>query len=177
MIDLNINLRAFTAAVLSIAFCMVALPAFADNHKQAIVWQELPADIRETLAPMADRWKQLKPQQQHQMVRRAKNKGFKNKADRWKKLSPEQRERIHKARDRFKSMPPEKRKELQKRWDNMSDEERREVKKVKGNLKDLPPEKRQQALKEMRDMTPQQRRNYLKKIKNKHQEGKSKNKN
>ena len=117
------------------ALSISALPAYADEHIEAIDWHTLPAETRETLAPVADRWHKIKPQQQHKLVRKAKEKTFKNRAERWKKLSPQQRQRIVKARDRFKDMPPEERKELRKRWENMSDKEKREAKTQRHNDK------------------------------------------
>jgi len=115
----------FLAATLSIN----VLPALADQHNEAVDWDQLPAETRETLAPAEKRWDKLKPHQQHKLLRRAQDKNFKNRAERWKQLSPEERKRIVKARERFKDMPPEKRKELRKRWENMTDEEKREAKK------------------------------------------------
>ena len=123
-----LNKSIITALLLTGALSISALPAYADQPMEAIEWRKLPAETRETLAPMADRWNKLKPQQQHMLVRRANNSGFKNRAERWQKLSPEERKRIVKARERFKDMPPAKRKELRKRWENMSEKERREAK-------------------------------------------------
>ncbi len=127
--------------LLAAALTLSALPAHADNHQQAINWNDLPADVRQTLAPMADRWDKLKPQHQHRLVRRASNKNVKNKAERWEKLTPKERKRIKKARERFKDMPPEKRKELRERWENMSPEEKREAKKARKDKKDKRNEK------------------------------------
>jgi predicted Fe-S protein YdhL (DUF1289 family) len=123
-----LNKTITTALLLIGALSIFSLPAYADQSVEPIDWHKLPAETRETLAPMADRWKKLKPHQQHKLVRRASDEGFKNRAERWQKLSPEERKRIVKARKRFKDMPPEKRKELRKRWENMSDKERREIK-------------------------------------------------
>ena len=121
--------KAITTTLLLVgALSLCALPAHADKPIEAIDWRSLPAETRETLAPMADRWHKLKPHQQHRLVRRASDSGFKNRAERWKKLSPEERKRIVKARKRFKDMPVEKRKQLRKRWENMSEEERSEAK-------------------------------------------------
>jgi hypothetical protein len=113
-------------ALFSLVLGGSALPVFADNHK-AIQWQQLPMETREILAPMENRWDTLEPRRQHILIRKAQSKEFKNRADRWNQLTPEQRERIVKARQRFKEMPPEKRKELRKRWENMTDEEKRKV--------------------------------------------------
>jgi hypothetical protein len=120
--------KTITTALLIIGALLCASHGHADKSLEAIDWHRLPAETRETLAPMADRWDKLKPQQQHKLVRRANNSGFKNRAQRWQKLSPEERKRIVKARERFKDMPAEKRKELRKRWENMSEKERREAK-------------------------------------------------
>ena len=115
--------RLLLAGVLSFS----ALTVYGDHHKK-IEWQQLPAETRENLAPMEKRWDKLQPHQQHKLLRRAESKSFKNRAERWKQLSPEERERITKARQRFKDMPSEKRKELRKRWENMTDEEKRAAK-------------------------------------------------
>lgn len=123
MINKAISRRLLLSAALAIS----ALPVYGDDQEE-IKWQQLPVETRETLAPMEKRWDKLKPHQQHKLVRRAQDKGFKNRAERWKQLSPEERERIVKARQRFKDMPPEKRKELRKRWENMTDEEKSEAK-------------------------------------------------
>ena len=125
---MNINKTTYATFLLLGALSISALPAHADQHIEAIDWHTLPAETQETLAPVADRWHKIKPQQQHKLVRRAKEKTFKDRAERWKKLSPEQRQRIVKARERFKDMPPEERKELRKRWENMSEKEKREAK-------------------------------------------------
>jgi hypothetical protein len=123
-----LNKAISTILLLIGALSLCALPAHADQPLEAIDWQKLPAETRETLAPMADRWQKLKPHQQHRLVRRASDSGFKNRAERWQKLSPEERKRIVKARKRFKDMPVEKRKELRKRWENMNEQERSEAK-------------------------------------------------
>jgi hypothetical protein len=123
-----INKTTYAILLLFGTLSISALPVYADEHIEGIDWHTLPAETKENLAPVADRWDKLKPHQQHKLVRRAKDKTFKNRAERWKKLSPEQRQRIVKARDRFKDMPPEKRKELRKRWENMSDKDKREAK-------------------------------------------------
>ena len=123
-----INKAITTALTLAAALSISALPAHADGPIEALDWNQLPAETRETLAPVEKRWDKLKPQQQHKLVRRAQDKNFKNRAERWKKLSPEERKQIIKARKRFKDMPPEKRKELRKRWENMTEEEKRQAK-------------------------------------------------
>ena len=144
-----INKAITTALTLAAALSISALPAHADGPIEALDWNQLPAETRETLAPVEKRWDKLKPQQQHKLVRRAQDKNFKNRAERWKKLSPEERKRIVKARERFKDMPPEKRKELRKRWENMTDEEKREAKKKrlkkheKGNKENKQKDKKQ----------------------------------
>jgi hypothetical protein len=131
-----LNKTITTTLLLVGALSIFALPAHAEKPKEAIDWHSLPAETREALAPMAKRWDQLKPQQQHKLVRRASDSGFKNRAERWQKLSPEERKRIVKARQRFKDMPVEKRKELRKRWKNMSEKERREAKDKASKHKD-----------------------------------------
>jgi len=123
-----INKAIATALLLSGALSISVLPAYADQHNEAVDWDQLPAETRENLAPVEKRWDKLKPHQQHKLLRRAQDKNFKNRAERWKNLSPEERKRIVKARKRFKDMPPEERKELRKRWENMTDEEKREAK-------------------------------------------------
>lgn len=119
-----INTAISKRLLLTLVLAAGALPATYGDHQKEIKWHQLPAETRETLAPMEKRWDRLKPHQQHKLVRRAQDKGFKNRAERWKQLSPEERERIVKARQRFKDMPAEKRKELRKRWENMTDEEK-----------------------------------------------------
>ena len=151
--------------LLMLALATGALPAYGEQPEEPIEWDQLPAETRETLAPMADRWDRLKPQQQHRLVRRAGDKGFQERAERWNNLSPEEREKIHKARQKFRDMPPEKREKLRKRWENMSEEERSVAMKTGQKVRHLPPEQRREALKAMRDMSPAERREFLKKLK------------
>lgn len=113
--------------ILAGTLCISGLPAYADDHIEAVEWDRLPAETREALAPVAERWSKLKPHQQHRLLRRVNNNEYKNRAERWKNLSPAERQRIIEARKRFKDMPPEKRRELRKRWENMSDQEKREA--------------------------------------------------
>jgi len=124
MINKTISRVLFLAVALSIT----ALPGYADDPIEALDWHQLPAETRETLAPMEKRWDKLNPQQQHNLVRRSQDQNFKNRAERWNNLSPEERQRIVEARKRFKDMPPERRKELRNRWENMTEEERRAAK-------------------------------------------------
>ena len=132
--------RLTTLALLAALVCF-ALPVAADQHSdKSIPWQDLPADARSALAPMADRWDQLKPRQQQRLLRKVGNKKFKQGADRWKNLSPEERERIRQSRGRFKELPPEKRKELRQRWENMSEDERQEATNARRALKHYPPQ-------------------------------------
>ena len=142
-----------------------ALPVYADHRDDPIAWSDLPADAREALAPMAERWASLKPHQQHRLVRKVADKKYKSSANRWKNLSPEERQRIKQGRERFKDMPEEKRKELRQRWQNMSEEERREAVKARRVLRHYPPEERHILLEELRKLPPDQRQEQLQKLK------------
>ena len=160
------NTKLLAPFYIAAAFTLTTLPASAEESVEALNWEELPAEIQQSLSPMAERWDKLAPQQQHRLVRRASDSGFKDKAERWKQLSPEERQRIRKARDRFQDMPPEKRQELRNRWENMSDDDKQKVREVRNRVKNLPPHVRQKAREDMRDMSPKQRREYLRKLKN-----------
>ena len=151
--------------LLMLALATGALPAYGEQPVDPIEWDQLPAETRDTLAPMANRWNSLKPRQQHRLVRRAGDKDFQERAERWNNLSPEEREKIHKARQKFRDMPAEKREKLRKRWENMSEEERSVAMKTGHKVRHLPPEQRREALKAMRDMSPAERREFLKKLK------------
>ncbi|MDA7852413.1 DUF3106 domain-containing protein [Porticoccaceae bacterium] len=155
---------------LTAALTCATLPAYADDRDDAIAWRDLPADTREVLAPIAERWDTLKPRQQHRLVRKVADKTYKHSADRWKSLSPEERQRIKQGRERFKDMPEEKRKELRQRWQNMSEEERREAVKARRVLRHYPPEERHILLEELRKLPPEERREQLKKLKKKQPE-------
>ena len=151
--------------LLMLALATGALPAYGEQPVEPIEWDQLPAETRETLAPMADRWDRLKPQQQHRLVRRAGDKGFQERAERWNNLSPEERDKIQKARQRYKDMPPERREKLRKRWENMSEEERKAARNAGRKLGHLSPEERREAQRAMREMTPRERREYLETLK------------
>lgn len=150
-----------------------ALPVYSEQPAEPIEWNQLSAETREILAPMAERWNNLKPHQQQKWLRRAENKVFQDRAERWNNLSQEERDRIQKARQRFKDMPPEKREKLRTRWESMSEEERKAARKAGHMLRHLPPQQRREALKAMRDMTPKERRQYLKKLKPKDRQDRS----
>jgi hypothetical protein len=160
------NKRLKTLVVLAILACC-ALPVSADQHSdKPIPWSQLPEDARTALAPMADRWEQLKPQQQHRLLRKVGDKKFKQHANRWKELSPEERERIKQSRGRFKELPQEKRKELRERWKNMSEGERREAANARRALSHFSPQERHRLLEELRDLPPKERRAKLDKLNN-----------
>ena len=159
--------RLTTLALLAALACF-ALPVAADQHSdKPIAWQDLPADARSALAPMADRWNQLKPKQQHRLLRKVGNKKFKQGADRWKQLSPEERERIKQSRGRFKELPPEKRKALRQRWESLSEGERREATNARRALSHYPPKQRHRLLEELRNLPQEERRAKLEMLANK----------
>lgn len=161
------------AALLFVLLCTTTLPSFADqdsdsraveNHNNGIAWRDLPADTRKALAPMANRWNSLNPQQQQRLLRRVKGRDFGKGAERWKNLSPEERERIRRARGRYQELPPEKRDELRQRWKNMSEDERNEAREARRSLRDYPPEQRHEMLEKLHKLPPQQRRAELEKL-------------
>ena len=151
--------------LLLLALATGALSAYGEQPVEPIEWDQLPAETRDTLAPMANRWDRLMPRQQHRLVRRAGDKDFQERAERWKKLSPEERERIQKARQRFKDMPPERREKLRQRWENMSEEERKAARNAGRKLGHLSLEERREAQRAMGEMTPAERREYLETLK------------
>ena len=160
------NKRLTLLALLSLLACF-ALPALADQHaEEPIPWQDLPADARSLLAPMADHWDQLKPKQQHRLLRKVGNQKFKQGADRWKRLSPEERERLKQSRGRFKQLPPEKRKALRQQWENMSESERKEAIHARQALSDIPPKQHHRLLRELRNLPQEERRAELNKLVN-----------
>ncbi len=123
--------RLTTFALLALLACF-ALPVAADQlSDKAIPWKDLPADAQSALAPMAERWEQLKPKQQQRLLRKIDSKKFKQATNRWKQLSPEERKRIKQTRGRFKQLPPEKREALRQRWQNMSEEDRQAAAKAR----------------------------------------------
>jgi hypothetical protein len=162
----TMKIKRLTILALLATLTCSALPVAADQHgHEPIPWQNLPADARSALAPMEERWDQLKPKQQHRLLRKIGDKKFKQGANRWEQLSPEQRQRIKDSRGRFKQLPEEERRALRQRWENMSEGERREATAARRALSHYPPKERQRLLKELRDLPPEERRAKLKKIK------------
>jgi hypothetical protein len=169
--------RIKTLALFALLACC-ALPVSADQkHDKPIAWAELPADARSALAPMADRWDKMKPQQQHRLLSRVGTKKFKQNADRWSKLSPQERERIKESRERFKEMPPEKRQALRKKWESMSEAERQDARRARRALSNYPPKQRHRLLEELRNLPPEQRRARIAQFKQDNQKNKNKQKN
>jgi len=136
-----------------------ALPAAAQSPQEpdAIAWRDLPDDVRQTLAPIANRWDSLTPRQQQQMLRRAGDKNLKNRAQEWEKMSPEERQQVRNARQKFQQMPPEQRRELRDQWQNMSPEERREAIDARKALREPPPAAHHRRSDEVRSLPPHQR--------------------
>ena len=136
-----------------------ALPAAAQSPQEpdAIAWRDLPDDVRQTLAPIANRWDSLTPRQQQQMLRRAGDKNLKNRAQEWEKMSPEERQQVRNARQRFQQMPPAQRRELRDQWKNMSPEERREAIDARKALREPPPAAHHRRSDEVRSLPPHQR--------------------
>jgi len=68
------NKRLTILALLTALSCST-MPVAADQHSdEPIPWQNLPAEARSALAPMEERWDQLKPKQQHRLLRKVGDK-------------------------------------------------------------------------------------------------------
>ncbi len=152
-------IKTYFCTLLFTLFIGSALPAAAQSPQEpdAIAWRDLPDDVRQTLAPIANRWDSLTPRQQQQMLRRAGDKNLKNRAQEWEKMSPEERQQVRNARQKFQQMPPEQRRELRDQWQNMSPEERREAIDARKALREPPPAAHHRRSDEVRSLPPHQR--------------------
>ncbi len=152
-------IKTYFYTLLFTLFIGSALPAAAQSPHEpdAIAWRDLPDDVRQTLAPIANRWDSLTPRQQQQMLRRAGDKNLKNRAQEWEKMSPEERQQVRNARQKFQQMPPEQRRELRDQWQNMSPEERREAIDARKALRERPPAAHHRRSDEVRSLPPHQR--------------------
>ena len=152
-------IKTYFYTLLFTLFIGSALPAAAQSPQEpdAIAWRDLPDDVRQTLAPIANRWDSLTPRQQQQMLRRAGDKNLKNRAQEWEKMSPEERQQVRNARQKFQQMPPEQRRELRDLWQNMSPEERREAIDARKALREPPPAAHHRRSDEVRSLPPHQR--------------------
>ncbi len=152
-------IKTYFYTLLFTLFIGSALPAAAQSPQEpdAIAWRDLPDDVRQTLAPIANRWDSLTPRQQQQMLRRAGDKNLKNRAQEWEKMSPEERQQVRNARQKFQQMPPEQRRELRDQWQNMSPEERREAIDARKALREPPPAAHHRRSDEVRSLPPHQR--------------------
>ena len=152
-------IKTYFYTLLFTLFIGSALPAAAQSPQEpdAIAWRDLPDDVRQTLAPIANRWDSLTPRQQQQMLRRAGDKNLKNRAQEWEKMSPEERQQVRNARQKFQQMPPEQRRELRDQWQNMSPEERREAIDARKALRERPPAAHHRRSDEVRSLQPHQR--------------------
>jgi predicted Fe-S protein YdhL (DUF1289 family) len=152
-------IKTYFYTLLFTLFIGSALPAAAQSPQEpdAIAWRDLPDDVRQTLAPIANRWDSLTPRQQQQMLRRAGDKNLKNRAQEWEKMSPEERQQVRNARQKFQQMPPEQRRELRDQWQNMSPEERREAIDARKALRERPPAAHHRRSDEVRSLPPHQR--------------------
>jgi len=152
-------IKTYFYTLLFTLFIGSALPAAAQSSQEpdAIAWRDLPDDVRQTLAPIANRWDSLTPRQQQQMLRRAGDKNLKNRAQEWEKMSPEERQQVRNARQKFQQMPPEQRRELRDQWQNMSPEERREAIDARKALREPPPAAQHRRSDEVRSLPPHQR--------------------
>jgi len=69
------KIKRLTILALLATLTCSALPVAADKQgHEPIPWQNLPADARSALAPMEERWDQLKPKQQHRLLRKVGDK-------------------------------------------------------------------------------------------------------
>ena len=152
-------IKTYFYTLLFTLFIGSVLPAAAQSPQEpdAIAWRDLPDDVRQTLAPIANRWDSLTPRQQQQMLRRAGDKNLKNRAQEWEKMSPEERQQVRNARQKFQQMPPEQRRELREQWQNMSPEERREAIDARKALREPPPAAHHRRSDEVRSLPPHQR--------------------
>ena len=152
-------IKTYFYTLLFTLFIGSALPAAAQSPQEpdAIAWRDLPDDVRQTLAPIANRWDSLTPRQQQQMLRRAGDKNLKNRAQEWDKMSPEERQQVRNARQKFQQMTPEQRRELRDQWQNMSPEERREAIDARKALREPPPAAHHRRSDEVRSLPPHQR--------------------
>lgn len=152
-------IKTYFYTLLFTLFIGSALPAAAQSPQEpdAIAWRDLPDDVRQTLAPIANRWDSLTPRQQQQMLRRAGDKNLKNRAQEWEKMSPEERQQVRNARQKFQQMTPEQRRELRDQWQNMSPEERREAIDARKALREPPPAAHHRRSDEVRSLPPHQR--------------------
>ena len=152
-------IKTYFYTLLFTLFIGSVLPAAAQSPQEpdAIAWRDLPDDVRQTLAPIANRWDSLTPRQQQQMLRRAGDKNLKNRAQEWEKMSPEERQQVRNARQKFQQMPPEQRRELRDQWQNMSPEERREAIDARKALRERPPAAHHRRSDEVRSLPPHQR--------------------
>ena len=152
-------IKTYFYTLLFTLFIGSVLPAAAQSPQEpdAIAWRDLPDDVRQTLAPIANRWDSLTPRQQQQMLRRAGDKNLKNRAQEWEKMSPEERQQVRNARQKFQQMPPEQRRELRDQWQNMSPEERREAIDARKALREPPPAAHHRRSDEVRSLPPHQR--------------------
>ena len=152
-------IKTYFYTLLFTLFIGSALPAAAQSPQEpdAIAWRDLPDDVRQTLAPIANRWDSLTPRQQQQMLRRAGDKNLKNRAQEWEKMSPEERQQVRNARQKFQQMPPEQRRELRDQWQNMSPEERREAIDARKALREPPPAAHHRRSDEVHSLPPHQR--------------------
>ena len=152
-------IKTYFYTLLFTLFIGSVLPAAAQSPQEpdAIAWRDLPDDVRQTLAPIANRWDSLTPRQQQQMLRRAGDKNLKNRAQEWEKMSPEERQQVRNARQKFQQMPPEQRRELRDQWQNMSPEERREAIYARKALREPPPAAHHRRSDEVRSLPPHQR--------------------
>ncbi len=152
-------IKTYFYTLLFTLFIGSVLPAAAQSPQEpdAIAWRDLPDDVRQTLAPIANRWDSLTPRQQQQMLRRAGDKNLKNRAQEWEKMSPEERQQVRNARQKFQQMPPEQRRELRDQWQNMSPEERREAIDARKALREPPPAAHHRRSDEVGSLPPHQR--------------------
>ena len=152
-------IKTYFYTLLFTLFIGSVLPAAAQSPQEpdAIAWRDLPDDVRQTLAPIANRWDSLTPRQQQKMLRRAGDKNLKNRAQEWEKMSPEERQQVRNARQKFQQMPPEQRRELREQWQNMSPEERREAIDARKALREPPPAAHHRRSDEVRSLPPHQR--------------------
>ena len=156
-------IKTYFYTLLFTLFIGSALPAAAQSPQEpdAIAWRDLPDDVRQTLAPIANRWDSLTPRQQQQMLRRAGDKNLKNRAQEWEKMSPEERQQVRNARQKFQQMTPEQRRELRDQWQNMSPEERQQVRNARQKFQQMTPEQRRELRDQWQNMSPEERREAI----------------
>jgi Protein of unknown function (DUF3106) len=118
--------------LVSAPYCY-ATPAAAPAKQAKTTWQQLTAQQRPVLAPVAAKWDQMPERQRKKLIvvantypkmKPQEQARITARLTEWAKLSPQERDLARARYKQIKKLPPEKHKEVRKKWEQYRAEQK-----------------------------------------------------